>query len=64
VILSFQLPFAMVPLMLLTSDARKMGSLVNGLAVKIVGWAIVLLITGLNAYLIVTTAMPNAAPSS
>ena len=57
VILSFQLPFALVPLMLITSDREKMGRLANSKCAKLTGWAIVALISGLNAYLIVAVAM-------
>ena len=54
VILSFQLPFALVPLMMFTSDARKMGAdFVNGWARHIVGWALVTVVIGLNAYLLI-----------
>jgi manganese transport protein len=63
VILSFQLPFALVPLMLLTSDRRKMGAaFANNCATMVVGWAIVVVITCLNIYMIVTSFLPNGTP--
>src|SRR6201997_5507057 len=40
VILSFQLPFAMVPLIQFTSDRAKMGSLVNSPTIKVVAWTV------------------------
>ena len=55
VILSFQLPFALVPLMHFTSDGRKMGPLVNSWSTHVLGWAIVVFVTGLNIYLVVAT---------
>ena len=55
VILSFQLPFALVPLMQFTSDGCKMGALVNSWGAHVVGWGIVVFISGLNIYLIVAT---------
>ena len=58
VILSFQLPFALVPLMQFTGDAHKMGAvLVNSWSAHLIGWGIVIFITSLNVYLIITTAM-------
>ena len=55
VVLSFSLPFALVPLMAITSDAGKMGALVNSRPAHVLGWAICVVITCLNAYLVVTT---------
>lgn len=53
VVLSFQLPFTLIPLMLFTSDVRKMGTdLVNGWTAHLVGWALVLFIIALNIYLL------------
>jgi manganese transport protein len=55
VILSAQLSFAVVPLIQFTSDKRKMGPFVNGLATKAIGWSLAAVIAGLNGYLIWTT---------
>lgn len=52
VVLSMQLPFAIYPLMMVTSDRKRMGIHVNKLWVKIVGFAICTLIAGLNVYLL------------
>lgn len=55
VILSMQLPFALVPLVLFTSDKHKMGSFVNSTWVKIVAWTATIIIICLNVYLVVYT---------
>ncbi len=51
VILSMQLPFAVVPLIKYTSDKSKMGEFVNKLWVQIVSWLVAVTIIGLNARL-------------
>ena len=53
VILSFQLPFAIVPLVLFTSSKKKMGPHANPTWLKIVAWAIAALIIALNIWLLV-----------
>lgn len=53
VILSMQLPFAIVPLVRFVSDRKLMGNLVTGPALTLVAWAIALLIIGLNLVLLV-----------
>jgi len=53
VILSFGLPFVLVPLLRLTSDPTLMGRDANRTGVKIVGWLITGAIVTLNAVLIV-----------
>lgn len=55
VILSLQLPFAVIPLMQFTGDPRLMGPFVNTGWMKVLGWAIALTITGLNAFLLYQT---------
>jgi len=50
VILALQLPFAMIPLMHLTSSRRIMGSYVNGPFLQIAGWGCVVVITALDLY--------------
>jgi manganese transport protein len=52
VILSMQLSFAVIPLVMFTSDKLKMGEFVNRLWVKIVGWVLGVVIAALNAYLL------------
>lgn len=53
VILSLQLPFAIVPLVHFTSDKIKMGSFANKLWVKILAWITSAVIIGLNGKLVV-----------
>jgi manganese transport protein len=55
VILSLQLPFAVIPLIQFTSDRVKMGSFVNKLWVKVLAWIAAVIIVGLNANLVVQT---------
>jgi len=52
VILSLQLPFAVVPLVLFTSNKEKMGPFVNSLPTKIIAWTITVLIIILNIFLV------------
>ena len=54
VVLSFQLPFAVVPLVRMTSNATLMGPLVNSRALTIVAWTISLTLIALNATLLVS----------
>ncbi|HLH81591.1 MAG TPA: Nramp family divalent metal transporter [Chthonomonas sp.] len=55
VVLSMQLPLAVIPLIQITGDRRRMGPLVNGRIVQIVGVLLAVLIVVLNAWLIVTS---------
>src|SRR5467141_838682 len=52
VILSFQLPFAIIPLIQFTGDRAKMGTLVNSRATKIVAWAVAAVILFFNGELL------------
>jgi manganese transport protein len=51
VVLSMQLTFATVPLVLFTSKKSVMGSFANRLWLKVLAWGVVAIIAGLNAYL-------------
>jgi manganese transport protein len=53
VILSLQLPFAVFPLVMFTSDAAKMGPFVNPGWVKYVAWAVAIIIALLNIWMLV-----------
>jgi manganese transport protein len=53
VILSMQLSFAVFPLVRFTSDPSLMGPFVNRQSIRILSWAIALLIAGLNAWLLI-----------
>jgi manganese transport protein len=52
VILSLQLPFAVVPLIHFTSDPNKMGPFTNPLWVKLLSWIVALVVIFLNARLV------------
>ncbi len=52
VILSFQLPFAVVPLIQFTGDRAKMGEFVNSRLTAIFGWGMAAAIIVLNAALL------------
>ena len=52
VILSVQLAFAVVPLVLFTSDRNKMGEFANSLWLKILAWLATVFIIVLNAKLL------------
>jgi manganese transport protein len=52
VILSFQLPFAVVPLIQFTGDRSKMGEFTNGRLTAAFGWLMALAIIVLNAALL------------
>ena len=52
VVLSFQLPFAVVPLIQFTSDRSKMGEFTNGTFTTIFGWVMAAAIILLNAALL------------
>ncbi len=54
VILSLQLPFAIVPLLQMTGDKRKMGAFASGTWVKVCGWSAAAIIIGLNSSLVVS----------
>ncbi len=52
VILSIQLSFAVIPLVMFTGDKHKMGSFVNTLRLKIIAWTAAVVILVLNLYLL------------
>ena len=54
VILSMQLSFAVIPLVMFTNDKLKMGKFVNKKWMKILVWVITLIIVVLNIYLLIT----------
>ncbi|MBD2088289.1 Nramp family divalent metal transporter [Microcoleus sp. FACHB-1515] len=55
VILSLQLSFAVVPLVMFTSDRRLMGEFVNPIWLKLLAGAVASVIVGLNLWLLVQT---------
>ncbi|REK74787.1 Nramp family divalent metal transporter [Paenibacillus paeoniae] len=52
VVLSLQLPFAVIPLVLFTSDKRKMGEFANRKWVKLLSWLSTVIIVTLNIFLV------------
>jgi len=52
VILSFGIAFALIPLIVFTSDRKLMGALVNKKVTTIVAWCVAVLIIGLNLFLL------------
>ena len=55
VILSLQLPFAVIPLVMFTSNRRLMGEFVNRFWLKAVAWLVASIIVGLNSWLLLQT---------
>ena len=55
VVLSFGIPFALVPLVLFTSNRKVMGGLVNNRLTSITAWGIATVISSLNVFLLVET---------
>jgi manganese transport protein len=52
VVLSLQLPFAIIPLIHFTSDKKKMGTFANNLLIKIAVWCVAAIIVALNMKLV------------
>jgi manganese transport protein len=55
VVLSFGIPFALIPLVMFTSRREVMGGLVNTRLTTVAAWAIAIVISALNVYLLVST---------
>jgi manganese transport protein len=55
VILSLQLSFAVVPLVMFTSDRRLMGEFVNPTWLKVLAWSVAVIIGSLNLWLLLQT---------
>jgi manganese transport protein len=55
VILSLQLPFAVVPLVMFTSDRKLMGDFVNPVWLRVLAWTVAAIIISLNAWLLWST---------
>ncbi len=60
VLLSFGLPFAIIPLVIFTSNKKIMGVLVNRKITTILAWAVAAIVVMLNIYLIVATITGGA----
>ena len=57
VVLSFQLPFAIVPLVQFTSDRRRMGPFAMPLWLKVLAWTCAVVVVGLNVVLMTMQTM-------
>lgn len=55
VVLSLQLSFAVIPLIMFTSDRRLMGEFVNPKWLKVLAWSVATIIVGLNSWLLLQT---------
>lgn len=64
VVLSLQLSFAVVPLVMFTSDRRLMGEFVNPRWLKVLAYAVAVVIAGLNAWLLIQTVLGWLSPSA
>ncbi|WP_018465948.1 Nramp family divalent metal transporter [Calidithermus timidus] len=58
VVLSFAIPFALVPLLLLTASRQLMSELAIGKPLQVLGWLVAALIIGLNLYLLGQSLWP------
>ncbi|MBX3110719.1 MAG: Nramp family divalent metal transporter [Fimbriimonadaceae bacterium] len=63
VVLSLQLPFAIVPLLKFTGDKKLMGPFVNKPLTKVVGWTVATVIIALNVYLLYNTVSGWVKPA-
>lgn len=63
VILSLQLSFAVIPLVMFTSNRRWMGEFVNPLWLKALAWSVATIIVGLNAWLLLQMFLGWLFPS-
>jgi manganese transport protein len=57
VILSLQLSFAVIPLVIFTNSRKKMGEFVNAPWLKVLAWSTAAIIATLNVWLLIETAM-------
>jgi manganese transport protein len=61
VILSMQLSFAVVPLVMFTNDRSKMGEFANGPIIRMTAWTMAVVIAALNAWLLWQTLFTTAS---
>jgi manganese transport protein len=61
VVLSMQLPFAVIPLVMMTSNPLLMGELVNTSVTKVFAWSATVLIVVLNLWLLVMLALDGVS---
>ena len=60
VVLSFSLPFALVPLLILTNRQAVMGTFASALRTRVTGWSVVSVIVALNVMLIGQIVWPRS----
>jgi manganese transport protein len=58
VILSMQLPFAVIPLIRFTSDKQRMGEFANHVWIKVLAWSVAAVILGLNFWYAANILIP------
>lgn len=63
VVLSMQLPFAVIPVIQFTSDKLKMGEFANKMWVRALAWLVAIIIVGLNAKLVIESISQLVAGS-
>jgi len=64
VILSMQLPFAVIPLIRFTSDKARMGEFANRVWVKVLSWTVAVVILGLNFWYVGGVIVPWMAAAA
>ena len=60
VVLSLQLSFAVIPLVIFTSDPKRMGPFVNPAWLSALSWTVAVVIAALNAWLLIQTFLKGA----
>ena len=60
VVLSLQLSFAVIPLVIFTSDPKRMGPFVNPAWLSALSWTVAIVIAALNAWLLIQTFLKGA----
>ena len=55
VFLSIALPFSLIPLQLATNNSKMMGRFKNKMWVNVISWALIIILSILNIYLIIET---------
>ena len=54
-ILKYSVTFSLIPLQLATSNKKLMGPFINKMWVNIISWTLIVILSGLNIYLIIQT---------
>ena len=56
-VLSLQLSFAVIPLVIFTSDPKRMGPFVNPRWLSVTSWVVAVVIAALNGWLLLQTVL-------